>query len=134
MMYVFFVFIFFFQEEDGIRDLVRSRGLGDVYKRQATGNPSQDRVQMIDTALRMIVSWSLLSPPHWRRNNPRTRPKKKGKKATIGTALSYTFKLGASILLAMKYLIMEQNYPKAKMIFLFRYYALGGYVGWLRKA
>ena len=25
----------FFQAEDGIRDLVRSRGLGDVYKRQA---------------------------------------------------------------------------------------------------
>ena len=30
---VFWIF-FFFQAEDGIRDLVRSRGLGDVYKRQ----------------------------------------------------------------------------------------------------
>ena len=30
-MWVSFVF---FQAEDGIRDLVRSRGLGDVYKRQ----------------------------------------------------------------------------------------------------
>ena len=28
---------FFFQAEDGIRDLVRSRGLGDVYKRQREG-------------------------------------------------------------------------------------------------
>ena len=28
------VMCFFFQAEDGIRDLVRSRGLGDVYKRQ----------------------------------------------------------------------------------------------------
>ena len=28
------LFLFFFQAEDGIRDLVRSRGLGDVYKRQ----------------------------------------------------------------------------------------------------
>ena len=28
------MFSFFFQAEDGIRDLVRSRGLGDVYKRQ----------------------------------------------------------------------------------------------------
>ena len=28
--------LFFFQAEDGIRDLVRSRGLGDVYKRQAS--------------------------------------------------------------------------------------------------
>mgnify|MGYP003381696600 CR=1 FL=1 len=26
--------LFLFQAEDGIRDLVRSRGLGDVYKRQ----------------------------------------------------------------------------------------------------
>ena len=33
MYYVCF-FFFFFQAEDGIRDLVRSRGLGDVYKRQ----------------------------------------------------------------------------------------------------
>ena len=33
---IFYVFscFFFFQAEDGIRDLVRSRGLGDVYKRQ----------------------------------------------------------------------------------------------------
>ena len=30
----FFYVFFFFQAEDGIRDLVRSRGLGDVYKRQ----------------------------------------------------------------------------------------------------
>ena len=30
------VFVFF-QAEDGIRDLVRSRGLGDVYKRQVDG-------------------------------------------------------------------------------------------------
>ena len=31
---VMMLFFFFFQAEDGIRDLVRSRGLGDVYKRQ----------------------------------------------------------------------------------------------------
>ena len=34
MMIFVYVFVFFFQAEDGIRDLVRSRGLGDVYKRQ----------------------------------------------------------------------------------------------------
>ena len=33
ILFSFFLF-FFFQAEDGIRDLVRSRGLGDVYKRQ----------------------------------------------------------------------------------------------------
>ena len=32
--------MFFFQAEDGIRDLVRSRGLGDVYKRQSLGSVS----------------------------------------------------------------------------------------------
>ena len=38
-LFFFYVFFFvFFQAEDGIRDLVRSRGLGDVYKRQATRN------------------------------------------------------------------------------------------------
>ena len=31
---------FFFQAEDGIRDLVRSRGLGDVYKRQGRESAS----------------------------------------------------------------------------------------------
>ncbi len=30
----FVCFFVFFQAGDGIRDLVRSRGLGDVYKRQ----------------------------------------------------------------------------------------------------
>ena len=34
----FCTFFFFFQAEDGIRDLVRSRGLGDVYKRQGLGD------------------------------------------------------------------------------------------------
>ena len=32
-------YVFFFQAEDGIRYLVRSRGLGDVYKRQALAAP-----------------------------------------------------------------------------------------------
>ena len=35
--------VFFFQAEDGIRDLVRSRGLGDVYKRQLLGSKEQGR-------------------------------------------------------------------------------------------
>ena len=42
-----FFYCFFFQAEDGIRDLVRSRGLGDVYKRQvmydATGTLIKSR-------------------------------------------------------------------------------------------
>ena len=33
--------LFFFQAEDGIRGLVRSRGLGDVYKRQHPGRAVQ---------------------------------------------------------------------------------------------
>ena len=34
--------VFFFQAEDGIRDLVRSRGLGDVYKRQRLWRVNRD--------------------------------------------------------------------------------------------
>ena len=34
LILLWIVYVFFFQAEDGIRDLVRSRGLGDVYKRQ----------------------------------------------------------------------------------------------------
>mgnify|MGYP003381585080 CR=1 FL=1 len=36
MLYSFVAIVLLFQAEDGIRDLVRSRGLGDVYKRQHT--------------------------------------------------------------------------------------------------
>ena len=37
LFFLFLLCFFFFQAEDGIRDLVRSRGLGDVYKRQFHG-------------------------------------------------------------------------------------------------
>ena len=37
--YKIVIVFFFFQAEDGIRDLVRSRGLGDVYKRQIVDGP-----------------------------------------------------------------------------------------------
>ncbi len=34
LVYQALLYFFFFQAEDGIRDVERSRGLGDVYKRQ----------------------------------------------------------------------------------------------------
>ena len=40
------LWIFFFQAEDGIRDLVRSRGLGDVYKRQGYAQGSWYRPEL----------------------------------------------------------------------------------------
>ena len=45
---------FFFQAEDGIRYLVRSRGLGDVYKRQPL--PVQERLAGSNPASRTIFS------------------------------------------------------------------------------
>mgnify|MGYP003381643691 CR=1 FL=1 len=39
------VCLFFFQAEDGIRDLVRSRGLGDVYKRQPLDSAARARIR-----------------------------------------------------------------------------------------
>ena len=47
-MFIVFVVVFF-QAEDGIRDLVRSRGLGDVYKRQ-----------LDDASLAQVDEWSSL--------------------------------------------------------------------------
>ena len=49
LLFVFFVCLFF-QAEDGIRDLVRSRGLGDVYKRQdeyRSGLPGPEDILLI---------------------------------------------------------------------------------------
>ena len=47
--------VFFFQAEDGIRDLVRSRGLGDVYKRQG---------EILPEALAASLGEMLAAPPH----------------------------------------------------------------------
>ena len=44
--------VFFFQAEDGIRDLVRSRGLGDVYKRQPHGLSKISRHHINSNTLR----------------------------------------------------------------------------------
>ena len=46
MILFFFCVVFVFQAEDGIRDLVRSRGLGDVYKRQRTGSAGRFRLRI----------------------------------------------------------------------------------------
>ena len=75
-MYMLFIFVFF-QAEDGIRDLVRSRGLGDVYKRQVCrdafgdngARPAgprrglQGRLQLFDQGGRDPVSYTHLTLP-----------------------------------------------------------------------
>ena len=43
-MSVLLLLFFFFQAEDGIRVLVRSRGLGDVYKRQVLAQGPEKKV------------------------------------------------------------------------------------------
>ena len=45
----------FFQAEDGIRDLVRSRGLGDVYKRQdlqVVKHSFRENINAIESAIK----------------------------------------------------------------------------------
>ena len=44
------LFSFFLQAEDGIRDLVRSRGLGDVYKRQGDMHRIKDELEQAASA------------------------------------------------------------------------------------
>ena len=62
---------FFFQAEDGIRDPVRSRGLGDVYKRQSLyrtsssiqeciWSVSQLRIHSVQVQLAILYTFCLL--------------------------------------------------------------------------
>ena len=57
---VLFFFCFFFQAEDGIRDLVRSRGLGDVYKRQDHAQPAGYIAQELGGS--MVYQWVKIMP------------------------------------------------------------------------
>ena len=58
------VWFFFFQAEDGIRDLVRSRGLGDVYKRQVGWLVPDDPVWFGFMALGPLLASAFL-PARW---------------------------------------------------------------------
>ena len=57
--------VFCFQAEDGIRDLVRSRGLGDVYKRQAAeyfrDEEGKDILFFVDNIYRHVQAMTELS-------------------------------------------------------------------------
>ena len=48
VFFFFFFGVFFFKAEDGIRFLVRSRGLGDVYKRQVLQRRHSDRDRPVE--------------------------------------------------------------------------------------
>ena len=54
---------FFFQAEDGIRALVRSRGLGDVYKRQAEGLAERDDIDDHVSTSPSLIGWQVTEPP-----------------------------------------------------------------------
>ena len=58
-MSVEFCVLFFFQAEDGIRDLVRSRGLGDVYKRQGAVRDGRVYMPPFEGTLSQEAMWSI---------------------------------------------------------------------------
>ena len=64
---MFFDSDFFFQAEDGIRYLVRSRGLGDVYKRQGSirANTSATTMSRPGWPKRSASSWTQGRGPWW---------------------------------------------------------------------
>ncbi len=55
--------VFFFQAETGIRDVLGSRGLGDVYKRQTTGvsNPRTDHLPLKEKCTAQLKKEPLLA-------------------------------------------------------------------------
>ena len=59
---------FFFQAEDGIRDLVRSRGLGDVYKRQMMTFGSAKDAALVFSSVPLALTGGVLSL--WLRDIP----------------------------------------------------------------
>ena len=52
----------FFQAEDGIRDLVRSRGLGDVYKRQVEAKVTATDDVLVVGAPKLTMTYSGTTP------------------------------------------------------------------------
>ena len=55
--------LFFFQAEDGIRDLVRSLGLGDVYKRQPWNSPQATFGPRARTGASFSGAWTRATTP-----------------------------------------------------------------------
>ena len=62
-----FVVGFFFQAEDGIRYLVRSRGLGDVYKRQVLYNAAFHKAKKLKIPNNIAL---IFLPPYCPELNP----------------------------------------------------------------
>ena len=84
-------FSFFFQAEDGIRDLVRSRGLGDVYKRQLVGHPGHPH--SVDPALQ---HGRLAGPPRGVHQHERLAPTQvRGVLGDVGLGLGWCQVVGA---------------------------------------
>ena len=58
--------LFFFQAEDGIRYLVRSRGLGDVYKRQVMDWHKRFGVAALSLILAALLAGCVTISPGFR--------------------------------------------------------------------
>ena len=66
--------VFFFQAEDGIRDLVRSRGLGDVYKRQVPTRVIRTGIDSRDVPQRCVRRGHRVGAAHEARAAQRANP------------------------------------------------------------
>ncbi len=55
---------FFFQAEDGIRDIVRSRGLGDVYKQQMQDLDTNQSITRLEDSLAELTRLTLVLRPN----------------------------------------------------------------------
>ena len=93
MCYDWVCIIFFFQAEDGIRDLVRSRGLGDVYKRQGLAYNSKEvndqllaRMELLKAEYEQLRANEILAREGGRQAEKDIKNKEKEKKQDLELA------------------------------------------------
>ena len=98
--------VFLLQAEDGIRDLVRSRGLGDVYKRQASASPLTLEPSRIPTTSPAAQGWE------WPTVNP--GPSSSMKEEPIATRAWPVWAMAPPTALACSSISPEQTATRAQ--------------------
>ena len=116
----------FFQAEDGIRDLVRSRGLGDVYKRQPLY--SHGLVSAYSSLfMRLLVFWKRLLTPQSNTTPPARYAPVSFRQSASQPTLQQSRLFGGSIVFSLGQGITQANVAMSWLITVVVLMSLIGY-------